>query len=319
MFKKYMSLDNSYQNKHIQRWIDIFPRLNKSLFAIEEKLHGANVSVLISDNGFRFFARNHELDENEGFYGYKEHLVKKYDTEFRILDKIRRENGYKTIRLYGEYFGSNIQKGVFYGAEKQYKVFDMYIDDVLILPYHRYNFFTRNEELSRLFHPPLDIVDGLYNALDYNTVFRSEYTPENYPSEYKNICEGIVIKPYDIEFKDNNGSHFYLKKKNEEFLERQKATKPVIQDSSLVRYRELYNEFITEQRIDTATSKLGEFNNIKQMGEFMKEILSDAEKDFFNEVEIDPEIQLNQQNISFIKGIAASKLSKMLKARLSEI
>ena len=51
-FKKWTSIENHYQNKNIDRFMDHFGgELNKELFVITEKIDGSNFSITFTPDG----------------------------------------------------------------------------------------------------------------------------------------------------------------------------------------------------------------------------------------------------------------------------
>lgn len=50
-FKKFPSLDNHYQNKVIDRWLDNNPELQDIEMLVTEKIDGSNFQIIIDKDG----------------------------------------------------------------------------------------------------------------------------------------------------------------------------------------------------------------------------------------------------------------------------
>lgn len=77
-FKKYPSIENHYRNKHIEKWLSKFPSLKDEEFIIQEKIHGSNFQIIITNDDVSFASRNNILEDNAKFYDYQ-NVMRKYD------------------------------------------------------------------------------------------------------------------------------------------------------------------------------------------------------------------------------------------------
>lgn len=275
-FKKYPSIENTYREKEINNWLKYHPHLQTERFILTEKIHGCNFQWFITQNNIQFGKRTSLLAEDESFYDYQ-NVMKKYDKEINKFQNYIKENNLENIRVFGEFFGSNIQKGVKYGEEKRFRIFDIYINNELLPQINTINLLTKLD-IKYMFVPIVDIVDGLENALNYNIEFNSNL----YDTEERNICEGIVIKPYNITYL-NGDSPFYLKKKNKEFSEKQHQSKVFIKDEELENVRNVFKQYLTENRIENVMSKYGLITSTKEIGNYIKYVLEDAREDFLKD------------------------------------
>lgn len=216
-----------------------------------------------------------------------------------------------SIRVYGELFGSNIQKGVDYGEEKRFLVFDIEVNDVLMSQKYLLELF-KELDLTHHLVPVLDIVKGLEQALNYNTKFDTLLMNKG-----DNISEGIVIKPYNQVYSFDDGSPFYLKKKNEEFMQRakQRIKKTDNHSDEYVQVRDLYREYLTENRVMGIFSQHGEIQEPSQIGEYIKLVMNDAREDFLKDY-LKEFNRLSQQEKGRVFSITGSEIAPILKKYL---
>ena len=276
-FKKYPSIENSYQEKFINKVLCDIPALEICRYILQEKIHGSNFQVCISKDGsIRYGKRSSFLEETTSFYGYQEVV----HNMISVFEKIRNNTVLpynNSITLYGELFGSNIQKGVNYGKEKRILFYDVSVDEQLQPPILLQHLFS-NTGLEECLVPTIDIVRGLKNAVEYNVEFDSKILGIK-----DNICEGVVIKPYNnVWFWGKN--LFYLKKKNDRFMEKQKQKKNKQEFSNTV--MGLNRQFIgycNENRINSVFSKEGPIQDVKDIGKYIKLVQEDAKEDFMKD------------------------------------
>jgi len=282
-FKKYFSIENSYRQKTVDRAIIYNPEYNLCKYILEEKLHGANMSVIIDPTGVQFGRRKALLEPDESFYfyDYQNSLKSKYTHVWELFENHRIKKGYDSIRLYGEYCGGSIQHGVWYGKEKQFRLFDIFINDKLIHAKAKH-FLLSELNLSFIRIPVIAIVDTLQEALDFDIHLQSALTPEDYKED--NIIEGVVIKPYDMVVEDRD-SPFYLKKKNEKFSEKKQKGKKstVVIDEKYEKAHQEFLRYLTDARVQSVISKEGKLEDMSQIGNYIKLVTDDMKEDFFKE------------------------------------
>jgi len=308
-FMKYPSIENSYRENSIERWLKFYPELLTVKYILTEKIHGANFSILITSDEIEYGKRTNKLEETESFFNYQ-NVVANYEKEFKLLQsEIVGGNGVSSIRVFGEIFGSNIQKGVYYGKEKQIRLFDCYINDELIT---QENFLTMLYELEiqHMFVPTIAIVDSLEEALAYDIKFNSKLIDLE-----DNICEGVVIKPYDKIFQNSEGSPFYLKNKNAEFSEKskEKNTRTDFQPSEQFEYvLDIFKSHINMNRLDSIFSKYGVITEPSQMGDYIRHMTEDAKGDFIKDYR-DEFLKLNDKEKKRVFSCVGQLVVPMLK------
>lgn len=277
-FEKYPSIENSYREKYINNWLVKFPELEMEEFIITEKIHGANFQIFITPDDFRFGKRNSFIKEDEKFFGY-EPVMEKYTEMIMEMQFYLKENNYDSMRMFGELFGSNIQKGVDYGEKKKFKVFDIYIEDRLLSQKDAVDLIN-DLGYGSYYVPIITVVEGIKKALEFDAEFDTLLSDKE-----DNICEGVVIKPYRKAYTFDGLAPFHLKVKNKKFLERaSKSNKPkVAMSDKFKEVQDIYADHLTDNRLQGIFSKYGEINEPKQMGEYIEYMLEDAKEDFLKD------------------------------------
>ena len=213
MFFKYPSLVNHYaigrENRIVQRLDD--------LWIATEKIHGANASYIIDKEGNESFAKRTSLINSE-------------DKQFNQLpscvsDSIK--NSAKAILedanadyviVYGEYFGSGIQKmdyDIVKSGEKTFKVFDVLVhkhgdskDKFTVLSNGMFKYFSLYD-----LAPIVSISKTLREYLN------DEMDDDSLLGGYK---EGLVYKPSEPYEIDENHRYVGVKRKTEKYLEKER-------------------------------------------------------------------------------------------------
>ncbi len=290
-FKKYSSLTNHYIAKDIERFKGIyFDELNDTDWIVQEKLHGANFSFLFQPNiDVMIFSRNQQVDEN--FYNAGEITLETINEMKSVQEYANTKD--ISVRVYGELFGGNVQKGVNYGTKKMIRFYDLQFDDKQQSVQVFDNFFTEMG-IVHLCVPKLDIVPTLELALEFSIDRNTAYcnycdveTVDGY------LIEGVVIKPYQKVFIDMNGSLFYIKHKNEKFKESQsvKKIRTKTQYSEEVnKWREIFLSYFHLERLESVFSKVGRIDTIRDIGKYIPLIHQDALETFMKEEDYPEEV-----------------------------
>ncbi len=284
-FIKYASLENTYRDKHIAKWVRMFPELAAEQYVITEKIHGTNAQI-ISGETLTLASRNQVAEDHMGMRAVVEALPGAF------LDRLRR-NG---INLYGELFGPGVGKGVDYGPEKRLLFFDMRIAGRM-QPWHTFLGFM--EGFRDLVVPVLGYASSLADALEFRETFQSKLSPD--------LAEGLVLKP-SFKVYSNEGSLFYLKKKAPHFKEH--ASKPKVQDEEVAQWNALYKGYLTPARLENLFSREGPIESPRQIGEYLRLMQADAQEDFLKDY---PECPKDKRKQIFNVG---SLIANMLKESL---
>lgn len=315
-FIKYPSIENHYQQKNIDYWLEKYPRLKTETYIAEEKIHGCNIQTIFTPGKNMLVAtRNHVLDPDERFFDIWKTLFR-YTLPLRELKRWGHIND-NYLNVYWEMFGDGIQKGVLYFRMHMIRALGIMINGILQPPSIMQDIFFELG-LSYLMAPTFTIVSGLERALDLDP-----RTPSIVNPQPGNIMEGIVIKPFETSYIDEaTGSVFMIKKKNEEFLEKSKQPKPKTINKEVEALNNTFKEYITANRLQNIFSKYGEIESQKQISEYIKYMLDDAKADFFKDLDEseygtfkDMMQKLNKKDARAVFNVGSS-IAKMLKEYL---
>jgi len=284
-FKKYSKMVNHYDRKGVKYFTDKDVGILEEVFEITEKLHGANFSIFAyPDGNIEFASRNQMLEADSSFYGYNIVMSESiYEPMLELLKQISLDLN-KDVRLIGELFGGRIQKGVFYGNEKMFRWFNLVIDNQYISPKATDELLKSVIDLKVPFigYKKVEEYDFEKFVSDIDSEFQSKFTPNGYDQD--NICEGVVIKPYNRVIFIGD-SQLMVKKKNEAFLEKKSVKKSIKQQVGLEpvvsKWVDEILGYVNENRFASLTSKLGEFESIRDIGKFSKAFFDDVREDFF--------------------------------------
>jgi len=225
--------------------------------AVQEKLHGTQGRILVTADdilcGTRRVVMSPKPGGNKGFDG-------QYDKQMEIGEKVRFGidpdflSGH-SVQLFGEYVGPGVQKGIYYGDEKDFYVFDIVVipvgtKEVIWLPV--------KEVESTCDMLEIKCVPTLYVGSPDIDMFNTQYEAQSVVAECDedNIVEGVVIKSTPVEF-DRYGYIMYAKHKNSKWSEKamtkkQKTRK--VYDNSVA-------QFVTKARLIHAIERLREDGN----------------------------------------------------------
>jgi Rnl2 family RNA ligase len=309
-FKKYSSMENTYQNKFIRGFLQEYPELLKVEYEITEKIHGSNLNITFMPNEpWRYGKRTSYLAEDAKFFGYQEVAAQEqYQQVFRTIQQWMDDG--KTgspFRLFGELFGPGINKGIDYGPEKQIRFYDI-MEAGQLSPPCEFRIIAFKGGFQHLLVPRVGLVRGLQAALDFDTEFPTLINPKE-----GNLCEGVVIKPYDGVYYDKRGKWFCLKKKNEKFMEKAKSPKPSrSEDPELTRLNLAFREYLTDARLQSVFSKEGEIEEPPQIGGYIRLVLADAKEDFIKDHDISHLGKKEQRQVFNVGSLIAIKLKEYL-------
>jgi Rnl2 family RNA ligase len=303
-FKKWTSIENHYQNKTIDHFMMRYGgELNKVMYAIFEKIDGANFSATFYPEGrWQFARRSGMIPSDETFYDYKSAFQTDDMRKFFELVSVYCMAHKRTLQFVGELYGQGIQKRIYYGPDKYWRYYAVYEhisgDEVNLLTLGEMQTLVDNiagsDIKSRLkimyaYNAPiLKIVTGLEEALKFDININSTLTPEGYDKE--NLMEGIVIRPIDKDYflgLPDESSMLILKKKNPNFDDKNKVKKERVAFNVSEDLQSLYDKtigYVNENRTADLYSKFGMIPAITFLGRFighyMKDVHSDIMKDY---------------------------------------
>lgn len=313
-FRKYNSITNHFEKSSLGKWLKMYPELYNEQYIIQEKIHGSNFSIWFENNNeevnIKYANRTSFLDITDRFFDYQLALQNEKVEKLinNIVNKIKKDN-IKELVIFGELYGGRIQKGVYYSDQKHIKFFDMRIDDVY-LPFKETEEFFKEMESEDLLVPKIAIVNSLDEALEFVPEFNTLLSDKEFEG-LDNICEGIVIKTYNKVFTNKDGSFFYIKNKNEKYWEKHKLKRPNQKDYTMCdtanELRDIFQTYITENRLYSVFSKYGQIESVKEIGKYISLLTEDARQDFMKEYKekFDPLTDREKRNILKVSDIAS--------------
>ncbi len=298
-FKKYNSIENSYQDSFIKS-IDE-QGFGDLQYVVQEKVHGANISFMTDGENIISAKRTELISDNEDFYNSKNVLEKYKERILALFHEIATEFQAKEITIFGEIFGGGyphpsvvkedkatlVQRGIYYCPQNEFYAFDILIDNERYLDVEKTNSLF---EKYKFIYAKTLFKGSLSECLNYSNAFKSTLPKEfDLPELEGNICEGVVVRPVQPHFL-KNGARVIIKNKNEKWAENNnyidKALLKTIvrnededlsEEASLL-CEEIY-KFITQNRLNNLISKVGEVDPKKDLGKIMglynKDVLTD--------------------------------------------
>ncbi len=296
-FEKFDSIENSY-NLSVMNMFEQAVGRKPIKWVVMEKIHGANFQVYYDANGIHYGKRTGFLSDDENFYCYQRCIKPEMVVKLKEIYETEKQ----PIRIFGELFGGKyeadhqykdqvrilnpkcVQREVQYSPFNEILFYDVKIGDKF-LSWKEVEQFIEKYNLNRdcgiQFEKPIKIVEEtLANALKENNKFESvisqvDLSYMDLPKLKHNICEGIVIKPYEQEYRNISGQRIIIKSKNEKFAEKRHEKRPmdnaifgVINDIF-----EVMKDYVTENRANAVLSK--DSWSKKDFGRFMSAFIND--------------------------------------------
>jgi len=302
-FKKYNSIENTYDKEFMEKIRTESPE--NMQFVVQEKVHGANFSFITDGETVFAGKRTGLIEADEKFYDY-EKLLERYSPKVLALFTAIKQKypDTLTVTVYGEIFGGNyphsevkndskiicIQKGVYYCPNHEFYAYDLYVTDTEIGRYFSVAESNLFFEQQAFFYAKTLLCGTLEECLQYSNEFPSLISGWlRLPPIDDNVCEGVVIRPEEVVYL-HNGSRLILKNKNSRFAEKKSVKKrqpkllvEVSYSNELNNLLEVVEEYITENRMNNVTSKIGHISIPKDTGKliglFSKDILDDFLKE----------------------------------------
>lgn len=294
-FRKYSSIENSYRGKHIDRWTSRYPELYDCEYIATEKIHGSNFSVnIFNEDGVIdviFGKRTALLSPEDAFFDHQNTMNQ--EKEKLLIERLSnyvKDNNMNSMRVYGELFGQGVQKFDYLKIDtknkKTFRVFDIIINERTLTPKQAIALLM-TLRCEDMYVPIMGFFHKLQDALDMDINFISNFSSD----ECKYPAEGVVIRPFedDISYIDkdtNKDISLVLKKKNEEFGDKNSKKEKVVVKERSPEFNKLFNEYtslITPARIESAFSKHGKIEDPSQIGKYIKIVLEDCKEDFFKD------------------------------------
>lgn len=302
-FKKYSSIENSFNNEYMEKVVAQVPPDMK--WVVQEKVHGTNTSFLCDGQDVKFAKRTSRLADDEKFYDYTELLERYKSRVINLFDRIKKNHpDVRAISVFGEMFGglyphndvkrnprvSLIQKGVCYSPEHDFYGFDIYVFTEDGGRYLSVDEVNRLFEDEGFFYAKTLFCGSLAECLEHPNAFQSHIAEWlGLPPIEDNICEGVVIRPVEPLFL-RNGDRVIIKNKNERFSEKKSEkkrnklfTEPAPFSETLKSLLVVAETYVNENRLANVVSHIGEVHFPKDFGKVMGLFSKDALEDFLKE------------------------------------
>ena len=318
-FIKFPSLENHYQTKAINYWLQYNPTLSSEKFIITEKMDGANFCIVIPREGEVYFqSRNNALAGDASFFDFQSALERDMDKIMKIKSELNSSDLVNEVRIYGELFGNGVQRRVDYGTGRYFLPFEVVLDGEILPPKSGLD-FMESFDMVQWWVPILGYADSLEQAMEFNV----EEVPTKHQGTTENgfkFIEGVVIAPYENVFHNTSGSRFLIKKKAHCFGDisgqKTKDKKPEVPLSeSGTKLINIWVNMFSDNRLEDLFSKMGRIEEHKQIGEYLKAFSADVKGDFLKN-HLDEFKYLPDTEKGKILKSAQSRAVAMIKANL---
>jgi Rnl2 family RNA ligase len=320
-FKHYPEIENSYREKYIailkEHGFGDIP------YVATEKIHGANFSFWTDGTEVQVATRTQFTDG--GFYKSQDVIDRYSDNIMRLKNEEYPDTD--TIAVYGELFGPGIQKGIYYGTEKDFMAFE-----IRIINSDEHDRIEKPTKLPILLDhynirqvPHINLYSCLDDALEESIIFTSHayksvygYDAENDNSEYtegENLAEGIVIQPADRALFTGNGARVMIKNKNPKFAEKSKRKSKGDRITTFNPWIILSEIYVNENRMNAVISKFGEVTQ-KDFGKIIGLMSKDVIADMIKDEELDPLWRTDEETKQLVGKGVTTNVSAFLKEHL---
>jgi hypothetical protein len=300
-FRKYNKLIQSYDAKSIKWWTSRYPELVNESYCLSEKADGANMAINIDGSGGVSYQKRNAVDSTDdgclatesSFFGWQSVMDSRSSDIQNLVNFVINRDDISDLRLYGELIGSCINRRISYGDENDFLPFEIHLNGQPI-SYEESRCIMLQAGIGDWWVPVLFISSSLKEALEFNIEGVKTLINPSHTTGEKQI-EGVVIAPFSKVYAHNRGgdgdeiSVFRLKYKSEAFHDISAAKHEHKKNKSIEEFegsgewcvqKSLWAMYFTENRLIDLTSKLGPLTELKQMGEYLKALISDAKEDY---------------------------------------
>jgi Rnl2 family RNA ligase len=307
-------------------------------FVCTEKLHGANFQLYYDEPSkeLRAGRRKDYLKPGDKFYNWKD-ILTQYGSAVSILSKLLQIEGTSFI-IYGELYGSNIQKEIKYCNTPRFIVFDVYLSELGIF----LNYDMMYELATKAgFHVVKPLERGKFiDLVKFNVQNRPTTIPEDLEKENpgldltdiknlpKNFMEGIVLRPvieppkrHDFDPDVHRHNRYMSKIKSKSFMEKEGTKTPSkrVEDSiEMTEKLAVFQEYINANRFHAVRSKEEEIQSMKEIPKYIKlmyeDILEDLRKDLS-----EPTFELNKKIVGRVNGMIAILVKTEINSLLTSL
>jgi Rnl2 family RNA ligase len=274
--------------------------LEKVDWIVNEKIHGANFSFILTAQGLAFAKRKETLSWEDDFFAFQRIVPSLQKALFKLYDLLENEYPLVQAQLYGELFGGAyphpkvkpiegleaIQTGVYYHPDIQFQAFDLALtNEEGVRFYLGYRKLRELCEAAKVPYVKAVFEGDLTTALNMNIEIESP-TPIDFGLApiTDNIIEGVVIRPAEALLVDGPKGPFrpIIKRKNKRFKEElayhqaQKWSYNLYSDQDEVEFYLLeLSHFLNENRIMSAISKIGWVKDNKRKSQLRELVWQD--------------------------------------------
>jgi Rnl2 family RNA ligase len=257
-----------------------------------EKIHGTNFRVhfpegMASVAEVRFGGRNEDFGSGEqSFYGGRP--VKFFKDDAALLGRMAEtfaRHGFGGVTVFGEAFGTSIQKGVRYAApgEVSFRAFDIMVGENFVT----YDLFVDLCHEMQLPCVP-EVWRGEPSLANFDALLEKPSTEghKNGIVDESNLAEGVVIRSNPL-LRDVFGQWLIIKHKSEKFAEvkASDAAKPRADTSAAEEYA---TRFVVSGRVTNAIGRLRDMgktlvSDMQDMPLLIPAIVADLQKEAMHE------------------------------------
>jgi Rnl2 family RNA ligase len=322
-FSEYEKMPNSLKKLGLDE--GDFANLEKLLWVVTEKVHGANFSFVYEQGKLSYAKRKEPLSWRDDFFGFQSVVSRIEDQVLSLFEEVSAAIKGDRYILYGELFGGKyphpdiapdpnvqaIQTGVYYAPFIEFCAFDLAVETTGVNAKHYLDYETTLSYVEKhgIFHAKPLLIGKFGEAFNFNTRMNSTLPSAlHLPELADNLIEGVVIKPFRQARNHQTSQRPIVKLKNPEFEEEKKFheaqkwtyipdVSSKAEELSFV-VEELRN-YVTANRLESAISKIGplDLTNQKRMLDIRTEFLQDSLADFNeNNNQLLDDLSLEQQN-----------------------
>nr|WP_306671476.1 RNA ligase family protein [Endozoicomonas sp. ONNA2] len=327
-FIPFKSIETWSNKRYIDRRFRHEPKLKDALYAVTEKIDGANFSVIIerAPKQFRYFSRNREIQAEKPFFGAPEEL-KIYQEDFKKIQNALGTMKCQSLTVRGELYGLGINNRIAYGDKKQFAPF-IIEKDGKPETYHQFRGFMADMQFTHLKPVPV-LADNVSfeEALAFNPenlVTRARMNTKTPSSQaatasaeptVHDCIEGVVIQPCD-----SDGEPFLLKKRAKQYLEIEKKGPRLgknVQSDKKTDANSFsgFSNYVTENRLINVISNIGELTPEGNLGDYINQTIKDAKIDYCKN---NPEVTMEDRLPKKENQLARQKIVSLLQIKYPE-
>ncbi|MEL6180492.1 MAG: RNA ligase family protein [Myxococcota bacterium] len=239
-FKGYPTLHRTAQHRRLET---LSPHERDTIVCVvQEKLHGANLSLWTDGKTVRLAKRTAFLKPKEAFFGAHALLPDLEEHVLALFHGLHAERPTRSVAIFGELIGGGyphpdvapdptatlVQRGVYYCPYNTFVAFDILHNGNIFLGVDQANSLLKSHGIQ---HAETLFRGSLGKALDYPNRFITSFpTRLGLPPIEDNLCEGVVIR--DVrQAAQKDAGRMVFKNKNARFQEKDPAVAKALKQS----------------------------------------------------------------------------------------